>query len=111
MNKKIYGWIGAAIVLVITVTVLIFAFFPFDNGYVADSKAEITENIDSSREISSFSGVDQYLREWGMPSFDRAKFSYFEYYFNRYCCTDSFMRNIFNGFSFTRLPSVHGNFG
>ena len=95
MNKKIYGWIGAAIVLVITVTVLIFAFFPFDNGYVADSKAEITENIDSSREISSFSGVDQYLREWGMPSFDRAKFSYFEYYFNRYYAYEGGMPSVY----------------
>lgn len=84
MNKKLLGFSAAALVLIITVTLLIFVFNPFNDGYVADDKTEISDNIDSSSEISGFTGVDQYLREWGMPSFDRAKFSYFEYYFNRY---------------------------
>ena len=46
-------------------------------SYVADSKAEIQTNLDTA-EDQSYEYVWEYLRDWGMPLFDRIKFQYLE---------------------------------
>ena len=46
--------------------------------YVADSKEEIVLNVEQSKENSRNSYVADYLREWGLPSFDTFKFKYME---------------------------------
>ena len=53
-------------------------------AYVADSKSEISENIQQSFDgnSSTSASVSDYLREWGLPKFDTVKFYYFERYFN-----------------------------
>lgn len=84
MNKKIIGLISAIAALIITATILILILLPGVNGYVADSKDEITDNIDGSEEIGGYSQVYPYLRKWGLPVFDQSKFYYFENYFSKY---------------------------
>lgn len=51
-------------------------------AYVAESKVEIESNVESSLENdkSEYDFVADYLREWGLPKFDRLK-----YYFTEYC--------------------------
>ena len=49
-------------------------------AYIADSESEIRENIAESV-ASGGEGhdrVSEYLRDWGMPLFDKIKFEYFE---------------------------------
>ena len=55
-------------------------------AYVAESKDEIRENVDASLsgDGKSHDNVYAYLYDWGMPTFDRIKFSYFEAVVNIY---------------------------
>ena len=46
--------------------------------YVAESKEEIVLNVEQSKEKSQIGYVADYLREWGLPSFDTIKFKYME---------------------------------
>lgn len=84
MKKKILGWIGVSVALISILVILTIILLPGLNGYVAEDKDEINDNIDNSDEIISYDRVYLYLRKWGMPIFDQTKFSYFEYYINRY---------------------------
>ena len=52
--------------------------------YVADSKAEITENVDKSSSKQFNDHVADYLRDWGFPLYDSIKFRYVENYYQRY---------------------------
>ena len=51
-------------------------------AYVAESKEEIESNIESTlaNDESKHDFVSDYLREWGLPKFDRLK-----YYFTENC--------------------------
>ena len=84
MNKKIIGLMSVIAALIIAATVLIMILLPGGNSYVADSKDEITDNVDASESIDGYSRVYLYLRKWGLPIFDQSKFNYFENYINKY---------------------------
>ena len=52
-------------------------------NYVAESKDEIVNNINSSSD-KGYDEVADYLRDWGFPNFDTFKFSSIEQTYNRY---------------------------
>ncbi len=71
--------------LVITANVLLFSFTSCKwFVYVADSKGEITENIEKSSSKRLNDHVADYLRDWGLPLYDSLKFRYVENYYQRY---------------------------
>ena len=64
--------------------------------YIAEDKDEIQGNITSSIEGSdgNHDRVADYLRDWGMPIFDKVKFEYFEICFNKYFNLESGMPDL-----------------
>ena len=85
MNKHINRGYGRLIALVLALAITLTSLVSCGLlSYVADSKEEINQNLNSAVEIPSYSYVSDYLRRWGMPSFDKIKFQYLEEYFIRY---------------------------
>ncbi len=81
MNNRISNAFGRLLVLVLTLTILLSSLTScefitiFDK--VADGRGEIQSNIDASSDLNH-EYVYDYLRDWGMPVFDKAKFKYIE---------------------------------
>ena len=79
MNNRISNAFGRLLVLVLTLTILLSSLTScefitvFDK--VADGRDEIQSNIDASSDLNH-EYVYDYLRDWGMPVFDKAKFKY-----------------------------------
>ena len=85
MKKSYRGVISKILLLALILSIISTSFTSCKwFSYVADSKDEINDNIDTSAEEKNYSYVSQYLRDWGMPLFNQTKFKYFEDYFNRY---------------------------
>ncbi|MBO7196982.1 MAG: S41 family peptidase [Clostridia bacterium] len=79
MIKHIQRGVGRLLLLILTLTILLSSLASCGLfSYVAESKEEIQENLDGASHISSYGYVSDYLRRWGMPTFDRMKFQYFE---------------------------------
>ena len=79
-NKEII--IASALVLVTAVSIILLAIFnPFKQ--VEYGKSEIQENVNAAVESSSAKHVADYLRDWGMPTFDKTKVNYFDDCFNQ----------------------------
>ncbi len=83
MKKNIVNKAFARVILLLlTVSVLLSAltscdlFTLFD--YVADNKDEIQNNIDKTPDDNKSKYVCDYLRDYGVPIFDKVKFKYFE---------------------------------
>ena len=88
MNKTIIkASIGKLILILLTLSVLtsalsscaIIDYF----SYIAEDKNEIQDNIDTTPQEQTKKYVSDYLRDWGMPIYDKVKFKYFEEYFNQ----------------------------
>ncbi len=69
--------IASILVLLIAVSIILLAIInPFKQ--VEYEKWEIQEHINGAAENSSFDHVSDYLRDWGMPTFDKTKLNYFD---------------------------------
>ncbi len=83
MKKTYHGAISRLLLLLLVISVLFTSLVSCDLfSYVADNKDEIQNNINNSQDDASKENqkkfVSDYLREWGMPIFDKLKFKYFE---------------------------------
>ena len=65
------------IFLAITVFVVFSSLSSCEKPYVAATKEEIESNVTSSKD-EKYTYVATYLRQWGVPKFDKDKFTYFE---------------------------------
>ena len=73
------------LVLVITANITLFSFTSCNWFiYVADSRAEIAENLEKSSSKRFNDHVADYLRDWGLPLYDSIKLRYVENYYQRY---------------------------
>jgi len=76
LNKRI---ICKILIVVLTLSIIFSALNSCSLfEYVAESKEEIILNVEQSEEIRWYGYVADYLREWGLPSFDTLKFKYME---------------------------------
>ena len=83
MKKTYLGAISKSLVLLLVLSVLFSSLVSCNLfSYVAGDKGEIQDNIngtdDSTPSNKQNDYVLDYLREWGMPLFDKVKFKYFE---------------------------------
>ena len=83
MKKTYLGAISKSLVLLVVLSVLFSSLVSCNLfSYVAGDKGEIQDNIngtdDSTPSNKQNDYVLDYLREWGMPLFDKVKFKYFE---------------------------------
>lgn len=83
MKKTHFGAFGKLLILLLVISVLSGALVSCDLfSYVADDKGKIQDNIDNTSDATpsdeQYEFVSEYLREWGMPLFDKIKFKYFE---------------------------------
>ena len=83
MKKTYLGAISKSLVLLLVLSVLFSSLVSCNLfSYVAGDKGEIQDNIngtdDSTPSDKQNDYVLDYLREWGMPLFDKVKFKYFE---------------------------------
>ena len=79
LNKAFKGNIVRLIALLITLSILLSSFVSCKLFvYVADDKGEIQANIaESVASGEKNNRVSEYLRDWGLPVFDKVKFEYF----------------------------------
>ena len=83
MKKTYLGAISKSLVLLLVLSVLFSSLVSCNLfSYVAGDKGEIQDNIngtdDSTPSNKQNDYVSDYLREWGMPLFDKVKFKYLE---------------------------------
>ena len=82
MKKSYQKAISKLLLLFIVLSVVFSSLVSCDLfSYVADDKEEIQNNIDAGntgKDEEQKKYVCDYLREWGMPIFDKLKFKYFE---------------------------------
>ncbi len=83
MKKTYFETIGKSLILLLVLSVLFSSLISCDLfSYVAGDKGEIQDNINSTDDNTPSNKqneyVSEYLREWGMPLFDKLKFKYFE---------------------------------
>ncbi len=65
--------------LILTLSVLISALTSCNLfGYTAENADELLGNVEASTEKATYGFVADYLKEWGVPSFDGVKFRYIE---------------------------------
>ena len=81
MDKRVkISLVALLLVLALVIPLLVLCTKP---GYVASSKDEITQNISEAVD-AGHEHVADYLREWGLPSFDTFKFKAIERNFSKY---------------------------
>lgn len=79
MKKRICRGVSRLLLLIITLTIILSSVTSCGIlSYTADSKEEIQQNLDGASEVASYGYVCDYLRRWGMPTFDKLKFQYLE---------------------------------
>lgn len=83
MKKTYQGAISRLILLLLILSVLLSSLASCNLfSYVAGDKGEIQDNIDNTQDDTPTQQqkkyVLDYLRDWGMPLFDKLKFKYFE---------------------------------
>ena len=83
MKKTYFGAFSKLLILLLVISVLSGSLVSCDLfSYVAGDKGEIQDNIDNTNDETpsdeQYEFVSEYLREWGMPLFDKIKFKYFE---------------------------------
>ena len=79
MKKNCNSIFSKLLLLILTLSIVLSAFTACDLfSYVADGKAEIEQNIADTSDDTYYRYVSDYLRKWGMPLYDIAKFTYFE---------------------------------
>ena len=80
LNKVLKGNVVRIIALLLTLSILLSSFVSCKLFvYVADDKGEIQANIaESVASGEKNNRVSEYLRDWGLPVFDKVKFEYFE---------------------------------
>ena len=85
---------GKLILLVLTLSLLLSSLYSCDIfSYVADDKAEVENNIANSTD-PYYEYVTDYLRDWGLPIFDKTKVKYFEACFMQL-------------FNYSQMPTVY----
>ena len=86
-NNTINRALGRFILLLLTISVMLSALTSCGLlslfSYVAENKNEIQNNIDNTPDEESGKYVCDYLRDFGVPIFDKIKFTYFEECFNQ----------------------------
>lgn len=97
MKKLIHGSVSRLLLLVITLTIILSSISSCKLFYyIAGEKAEIQINVSSATENSSNKYVSDYLRDWGLPVFNKLKFRYFEDRFQQLYNYEGGMPNTFD---------------